>query len=105
MTCTISLCLVHFLLKSISKLCHEQFSLLRLLESWRLAAWVLNRFNRFLFSCYFSAKLEMNECGTTISWICYDACYEVIVLLFNKVLFSYVEDKFCMGFFSFPLYN
>jgi hypothetical protein len=44
----------------------------------------------------------MNECGKPISWICYDACYELIVLLFNKVIFGHVEDKSCMGFFFFP---
>jgi hypothetical protein len=42
----------------------------------------------------------MNECGTLISWICYDACCELIALLFNKVLFGHVKNKSCMGFFS-----
>jgi hypothetical protein len=44
----------------------------------------------------------MNEFGTLISWICYDTCCELIVLLFNKVIFGHVEE-YCMGFY-FPPY-
>jgi hypothetical protein len=44
----------------------------------------------------------MNECGTLISWICYDTCCELIVLLFNKVISGHVEEKSCMGFFFSP---
>ncbi len=44
----------------------------------------------------------MNEGGSLISCICYDACYELIVLLFSKVKFGHVEDKFCTEFSFFP---